>query len=61
MFSDAVKYVEDAFNTFLNECEKAKKNGADRSEIVDCANSCSTQSNSKNFFHKLLSCVTCDR
>ncbi|CAK8560115.1 unnamed protein product [Lathyrus sativus] len=58
---DAVKYVEDAFNTFLKECEKAKKNGADGSEIVDCANSCSTQSKSKNFFHKMLSCVTCDR
>lgn len=58
--SDAVKYVEDAFKTFLNECEKAKQNGADGSEIVDCANSC-TQPNSKSFFHKLLFCVTCDR
>ncbi|XP_045790701.1 non-specific phospholipase C4-like [Trifolium pratense] len=59
--TDAVKYVEDAFNTFLNECEKAKQNGADGSEIVDCAETCSTQPNSKSFFHKMLSCITCDR
>jgi len=59
--SDAVKYVEDAFNTFLNECEKAKQNGADGCDIVDCANTCSTPRNSKNFFHKMLSCITCDR
>lgn len=60
--SDAVKYVEDAFKTFLNECEKAKQSGADESEIVDCANGCSsTPSNSKNFFDNVLSCITCNR
>jgi phospholipase C len=59
--TDAVKYVEDAFNTFLNECEKARQNGADGSEIVDCADTCSTQPNSKSFLHKVLSCITCDR
>jgi phospholipase C len=48
---DAVKYVEDAFNTFLNECEKAKQNGVDGCDIVDCANTCSTRRNSE----KLLS------
>jgi hypothetical protein len=58
--SDAVKYVEDAFNIFLNECEKAKQNGAHGCDIVDCANTCSTLPNSKNFFHKMLSCITCD-
>ncbi|XP_020202893.1 non-specific phospholipase C4 [Cajanus cajan] len=59
--SEAVKYVEEAFNTFLNECEKAKKSGADESEIVDCANGCSTPPSSKNFFHNVLSCITCNR
>lgn len=59
---DAVKYVEDAFNTFLNECEKAKQNGADESEIVDCADGCSSAPpDSKNFFYNVLSCITCNR
>ena len=58
--SDAVKYVNDAFKTFLNECEKAKQSGVDGSEIVDCANA-STPPNSKNFFQKLSSCIICDR
>ncbi|XP_061359104.1 non-specific phospholipase C4-like [Gastrolobium bilobum] len=58
--SDAVKYVEGAFKTFLDECEKAKKNGVDESEIVDCANG-HTQSDSKNFVNKMLSCIICDR
>jgi phospholipase C len=59
--SDAVKYFEDALKTFLNEWEKARQNGADGSEIAECANSCSTQPNSKKFFYKMLSCITCDR
>ncbi|TKY68766.1 Non-specific phospholipase C4 [Spatholobus suberectus] len=59
--SDAVKYVEDAFKTFLNECEKAKQSGADGSEIVDCANGSSTPPNSKNFIDNMLSCITCNR
>ncbi|XP_027335140.1 non-specific phospholipase C4-like [Abrus precatorius] len=57
---DAAKYVEGAFDTFLKECEKAKQNGADESEIVDCANG-SAPPNSKNFFQNVLSCITCNR
>jgi len=57
---DAVKYVEDAFNTFLNKCEKAKQNGAHGCDIVDCANTYSTLPNSKNLFHKMLCCKTYD-
>ncbi|KAL2319415.1 hypothetical protein Fmac_028384 [Flemingia macrophylla] len=59
--SDAVKYVEDAFKTFLNECEKAKQSGVDGSEIVDCADGCNTPPSSKHFFDKVLSCITCNR
>lgn len=55
---DAAKYVEGAFKTFLDECEKARQNGADECEIVDCAN---TPPNSKNFIDKMLSCITCNR
>ncbi|KAL4355988.1 hypothetical protein HN51_027363 [Arachis hypogaea] len=58
---DAIKYIEDAFNTFLDECNKAKQSGVDGSQIVDCADkNKSTPPNSKNFFQKLLSCIVCD-
>ncbi|XP_057451238.1 non-specific phospholipase C4-like [Lotus japonicus] len=61
--SDAAKYVEDAFKTFLYECEKARQNGADESEIVECADCASAHapSNSRNFLNKMLSCITCNR
>lgn len=58
--SDAVKYVEDAFKTFLNECDKARQSGLDGSEIIDCAKA-STPPDSKNFLQKMLSCIICDR
>lgn len=58
--SEAVKYCEDAFGTFLNECEKAKKsNRIDGSEIVYCARP-HTAPQSKNFWHKMLSCILCN-
>ncbi|RYQ87915.1 hypothetical protein Ahy_B09g095441 isoform D [Arachis hypogaea] len=59
--SDAVKYIEDAFSTFLDECNKAKQSGVDGSQIVDCADKNKSTPNSNNFFHKLLSCIVCDR
>ncbi|MED6107732.1 Non-specific phospholipase C3 [Stylosanthes scabra] len=60
--SDAVKYIEDAFNTFLDECNKAKQSGVDGSQIVECADKIkpTTTTSSKNFFQKLLSCIVCD-
>ncbi|KAJ1427859.1 Phosphoesterase [Sesbania bispinosa] len=58
--SEAVKYCENAFRTFLNECEKARQSGVDTSEIVHCARP-HMAPQSKTFFHKLLSCLTCDR
>ncbi|MED6163489.1 Non-specific phospholipase C4 [Stylosanthes scabra] len=59
--SDAVKYIEDAFSTFLDECNKAKESGVDGSEIVECADKIkpTPTNNSKNFFQKLFSCITC--
>ncbi|OIW18856.1 hypothetical protein TanjilG_25299 [Lupinus angustifolius] len=57
---EAVKYVENAFKTFLDECDKAKQSGVDESEIVDCANA-SVPPGSKNLFDKVLSCIICDR
>ncbi|CAJ1948674.1 unnamed protein product [Sphenostylis stenocarpa] len=57
--SEAVKYCEGAFETFLNECEKAKQNRVDGSEIVDCAKP-NTAPQSKSFLHKMLSCILCN-
>lgn len=59
--SDAVKYVEDAFRTFLDECEKAKQRGCDGCEIVDCAKPPSPPTQDKNFWHNIFSCIFCSR
>ena len=56
--SEAVKYCEGAFQTFLNECEKAKQSRIDGSEIVHCAKP-HTAPQSKSFLHKMLSCILC--
>ena len=56
--SEAVKYCETAFQTFLNQCEKAKQSRIDGSQIVNCANP-HTPPQSKTFLHKMLSCILC--
>ncbi|ESW06268.1 hypothetical protein PHAVU_010G033400 [Phaseolus vulgaris] len=56
--SEAVKYCEDAFQTFLNECEKAKQSRIDGSEIVHCAKP-HTAPQSKTFLHNIFSCLLC--
>lgn len=57
--SDAVKYVENAFKKFCDECERAKESGADGSEIVVLAKP-PTHTTSKSFVQKLFSCLVCD-
>lgn len=57
--SEALKYVEGAFKTFSDECEKARKTGTDESEIIVCATS-PTLPTSKSFAQKIFSCLVCD-
>ncbi|TKY68765.1 Non-specific phospholipase C3 [Spatholobus suberectus] len=57
--SEAVKYCGDAFETFLNECEKARQSRIDGSEIVHCARPHSAPQ-SKKFLHRMLSCILCN-
>ncbi|GAV88681.1 hypothetical protein CFOL_v3_32103 [Cephalotus follicularis] len=57
--SQAVKYVVDVFQKFCNECEIARKNGVDESEIVCLANP-PARKTSKSLAHKIFSCLICD-
>ncbi|KAL0429377.1 UNVERIFIED_CONTAM: Non-specific phospholipase C4 [Sesamum radiatum] len=64
--SDGVEYVKGAFQKFLDECEKARRNGADGSTICIPTGNTSTSaaaatpsSKSKSFVSKLFSCVVC--
>lgn len=57
---DAAHYVGDAFKTFLDECEKAKKNGVDESEIILLGNPAPNRTASKSFAQKFFSCLVCD-
>ncbi|PON56691.1 Acid phosphatase [Parasponia andersonii] len=66
--SDAVKYCDGAFKTFLDECQRAKDSGMDASHVVFCvANSSTTplpkrpsQQAPKSFAQKIFSCLICD-
>ncbi|PON87498.1 Acid phosphatase [Trema orientale] len=66
--SDAVKYCDGAFKTFLDECQRAKDSGMDASHVVFCvANSPTTplpirpsQQAPKSFAQKIFSCLICD-
>ncbi|RVW67508.1 Non-specific phospholipase C3 [Vitis vinifera] len=56
--SDATKYVNNAFNQFLDECQKAKTSGThDSSDIVLCPQTPPKRTSSKSFAHKLFSCL----
>ncbi|KAK6919856.1 Phosphoesterase [Dillenia turbinata] len=58
---DAIEYIKDAFQKFLDGCEKAKQDGADDEEIVCLEMSSSTPPTSKKSFgQKLFSCIICD-
>ncbi|GMN61540.1 hypothetical protein TIFTF001_030629 [Ficus carica] len=59
--SEAVKYCEGAFKTFLDECDKAKQRGMDDSHIVVCgASEPKRQKPPKSFAQKIFSCLICD-
>lgn len=63
--ADAVNYVKEGFEFFMSECEKAKQAGVDGCEIIECANSHSSSTSPppppRNFWHKILGCIFCDR
>ncbi|KAJ9680321.1 hypothetical protein PVL29_019592 [Vitis rotundifolia] len=59
--SDATKYVNNAFNQFLDECQKAKTSGThDSSDIVLCPQTPPKRASSRSFAQKLFSCLICD-
>lgn len=58
--SDGAKYVEKAFKRFCDECDKARENGEDDSEIICLEKPATTRRASKSFVHKLCSCLVCD-
>ncbi|KAI3444884.1 hypothetical protein Pfo_001549 [Paulownia fortunei] len=60
--SNGVEYVQSAFKKFLDECEKARQNGADGSTICIPASNSTTvnaPAQSKSFASKLFSCIVC--
>ncbi|OVA02926.1 Phosphoesterase [Macleaya cordata] len=59
--AEASKYVEDAFQKFLEGCESAKKNGADESEIIVLSTGKPRSlTKKKSFGNKMLSCFACN-
>lgn len=67
--SEAVKYCDGAFKTFLDECKRAKESGMDPSQVVVCVatssttpppNPPSTHQAPKSFAQKIFSCLICD-
>ncbi|KAL7238348.1 hypothetical protein ACSBR2_004447 [Camellia fascicularis] len=59
---EAVKYVNNSFKKFLDECEKAKASGVDESQICvpnDDDPPKPTEDKSKSFASKFFSCVAC--
>lgn len=60
--SDASDYVHNAFNRFLDECQKAKTSGThDASDIVVCPPTPPKRASSKkSFAQKMFSCLICD-
>lgn len=61
---DAVKYVDDAFKTFLEACENRRKNGADESEVVVVTSSPALsppiEKKKKSFARKMFACLVCN-
>lgn len=57
---EAASYCENALKSFLHECEKAKENGADESQIVVCGNQIqASKAKPKSFARKFLACLAC--
>lgn len=73
--SGAVDYCKEAFEFFMTESQKAKQAGLDGSQIIECANSCSSSTRSppqpqpqpqppvppRSFWQIILSCILCNR
>lgn len=59
---EAVDYMGGAFQKFRDDCETARKNGADESLIVcDSVHDVTQKRDSKSLTETLLSCLTCGR
>ncbi|KAI8021212.1 Non-specific phospholipase C3 [Camellia lanceoleosa] len=59
---EVVKYVNNSFKKFLDECEKAKANVADESQICVLSDDDPpkpSKDKSKSFASKFFSCVAC--
>ncbi|XP_058104064.1 non-specific phospholipase C3-like [Magnolia sinica] len=60
---DATNYMTDAFKTFLEACEDAKKNGVDESEIVVVSSHPKEppmEKKKKSFAQKMFACLACN-
>ncbi|XP_051122383.1 non-specific phospholipase C3-like isoform X2 [Andrographis paniculata] len=55
---EAAEYVGSAFRKFLDDCDDARRNGADESYIV-CAAKPPPKRRSKSLAGKIFSCITC--
>ncbi|KAL5724862.1 phospholipase C [Ranunculus cassubicifolius] len=57
---EAIKYCEDGYKTFCDECENAKQSGTDGSEICVPKAPPVEPTSEKTLGQKLLSCLVCD-
>ena len=61
--AEAARYLQDAFQTFLGECEKCRKNGADDSLIVVVDptdhNAAAATNKKQSFVTKMFGCFVC--
>ncbi|CAA2957114.1 non-specific phospholipase C3-like [Olea europaea subsp. europaea] len=58
---EAVNYIENAFQKFKDDCDHARKNGADESHIVILENPPTKIRTSKTIAKEIFSCLTCSR
>ncbi|CAN1227578.1 Non-specific phospholipase C4 [Linum perenne] len=57
--ADALKFSDDGYKKFIDECGKARANGADDNDIIVCFAE-EAAANSKSAFHKFFSCLVCN-
>lgn len=57
--AEAARYLQDAFKTFLKECERCKKQGADDSYIVVVNPAAAAAAKKQSFVTKMLGCFAC--
>lgn len=53
------KYMKDALKTFLDECERCRRNGMDESEVVVVVNPDKTASKKKSFLKMIRAWIVC--